>query len=249
MQFICLWARAFTCLSKMQLKYRYLGENEWNQHQCPAAELGYTFSPSSPSSAVISRSYSTYFFTDSLTISCRQTSIHQSAETINLSWGHLSHSLHTSLLICIHLTTSTWMCVDFCWGSQMSFVEEKQGQPACLLQSKLMNSGWELQRKQRVALPTSVLLNLNKSPTGGVLVFCSSYRGDTEDSSVLKVKTCPSSNHTTICHVHLTSFKVVQRGNLQTSVLNCKNMYIPHVLQIKKVYIWCVLSVKYFNCS
>lgn len=34
---------------------------------------------------------------------------------------------------------------------------------------------------------------------------------DTEDSSVLKVKSRPSSYHTTICHVHLSSgsFKVV----------------------------------------
>lgn len=87
----------------------------------------------------------------------------------------------------------------------------------CLLQSKMMNSGRELQRKQQVVWPTSALLNLNKSPAGGVFCSCySPYRGRLR----LKVKGCPSSYHTTICHVYLSfgSFKDVHQGHLQISV-------------------------------
>lgn len=44
--------------------------------------------------------------------------------------------------------------------------------PECLLQSKMMNSVEEMQRKQPVVVPKfNALLNLNKSPAGRVLSF------------------------------------------------------------------------------
>lgn len=50
-----------------------------------------------------------------------------------------------------------------------------------------------------------------------------------EDISELKVKRCPSSYHTTICHVHLSygSLKVMQQENRGASALNCNTMCTP----------------------
>lgn len=116
------------------------------------------------------------FSTDSQTISCsqsyrcQQTSIHPSTETCNLSWGHLSRDAY--LYSSDDLYFIVWM--NFSWEERRGHLWKKsKGQAVCLLPSKMMNSEWEQQRKQRGVLPTSVSLNLNKSPTGGVL--CSSY--------------------------------------------------------------------------
>lgn len=103
-----------------------------------------------------------------------------------------------------------------------------EGEKGITFAVKMMNLGQELQWKQRVVFPTSASWIWTKHPEQE---FSVSLTGNGEDSFVQKVKSCPSSYHTTICHVHLSSgsLKVVQQENFQPSVLNRDTMYIPHV--------------------
>lgn len=75
-----------------------------------------------------------------------------------------------SMLVGIPVMTGAWLY--FCWEEHWGHLwRGRKGQAACLLQSKMINSGWEMQRKQRGVLPTSALLNLYKLRTGGVYFF------------------------------------------------------------------------------
>lgn len=106
--------------------------------------------------------------------SCHSPALHKQSHclTISCGWGYKVYYSPAALFRLASCKTYLYssdgfhLVVFVFWRATLGV------NPECLLQSKMMNSVEEMQRKQPVVVPKfNALLNLNKSPAGRVLSF------------------------------------------------------------------------------